>query len=110
MWQEKEAEEDLKEAELSYDDVAGPRGFPRLISLRRQQGILMPFKVTATRGSELFLAKWDAPPARSKSIMYTASAVSRRNGRRMPMSGSVGSGSTAECAVSSSQYMLYFCY
>ena len=49
---------ELKKRQDDYDAFAGPSSFPKLVSQRRKEGILLPFKVNLTKGSEFALTTW----------------------------------------------------
>lgn len=88
---------DVDEAERAYDDLVGPQGFPRLVSLRRSDGILLPFTVTATKNSSLLLSDWR--PLTSSNANNDAAGNSTRSSSQRR---------NAECLVSC-MFMLLWC-
>lgn len=53
---------EYRKAQEDYDAFAGPSSLPKLISLRRQKGILLPFKINVYKGSHLALTVWPPDP------------------------------------------------
>ena len=53
-----EREEELRRAEAKVMDFLGPRGLQKLVTQRRQQGVLLPFTVSLKKGSCLALTRW----------------------------------------------------
>ena len=52
------AEGKLLEAQKHLTDCVGPRGIQRLVSQRRREGVVLPFRVTLTRHSRLALVTY----------------------------------------------------
>lgn len=50
--------EEYNKAQDDYDAFAGPSSLPKLISLRRSNGIKLPFKVNMYKGNTLALTVW----------------------------------------------------
>jgi hypothetical protein len=58
---------DYEEAELRLENFTGPRGIQNMIAARRKEGIVMPFRVTLTRGCKYGLIT--AAPAPTEDDM-----------------------------------------
>ena len=54
-------EASLQKAQSRLEDCIGPRGIQRLVTQRRREGVLLPFRITLKRHSRLALVSyWDA--------------------------------------------------